>query len=88
MTCCPPWVWGPVLNDFASPSELGTSDALLYDVLMTKNKSQKELLDINGGWVDVRDVAEGHVLSLEVPEAGGQRFILCGGMYTGQDICT
>lgn len=34
----------------------------------------------------MRDVALAHVRALEVPEAGGQRFITAGGAYTWQDV--
>ena len=36
--------------------------------------------------MDVRDVALAHVRALEVPEAGGQRFITAGGAYCWQDV--
>lgn len=41
-----------------------------------------------GNWVDVRDVARGHIRSLQVPEAGGNRFILSKEPYVWQDWCT
>ncbi|KAF8608520.1 D-lactaldehyde dehydrogenase [Ceratobasidium sp. AG-I] len=37
-------------------------------------------------FVDVRDVALAHVRALEVPEAGGQRFIVASGPYCWQDV--
>ena len=36
-------------------------------------------------WTDVRDVAEAHVLSLEVPGAGGERIMICAGRMVWQD---
>ena len=61
--------------------------ALFYEALLTKTKTPEQLAGVQGGWVDVRDVAEGHVRALEVPEAGGQRFILSSGMFVWQDWC-
>ncbi len=37
------------------------------------------------GWVDVRDVAQGHVLALSVPAAGGERICLVAGDFVWQD---
>lgn len=37
-------------------------------------------------WVDVRDAAFAHVRSLEVPEAGGQRFLLMAGYQSNKQL--
>lgn len=37
------------------------------------------------GWVDVRDVAEAHVRSLEARDAGGERIIVSAGGFVWQD---
>lgn len=87
VTLCPPFVFGPILNDVPSPANLGTSMSMFYEALLSKTKSPEELASTSGGWVDVRDVADGHVRALEVPEAGGQRFILSSGMFIWQDWC-
>lgn len=60
---------------------------MFYDALISKTKSPEDLKGAQGEWVDVRDVGEGHVRALEVPEAGGQRFILSGGAFIWQDWC-
>lgn len=87
-TLCPPFVFGPNINEISSVADLGTSQALFYEALLSKTKSPEDLKGVAGGWVDVRDVALGHARALEVPEAGGQRFILSGGMFVWQDWCT
>lgn len=61
---------------------------MFYDALFTNKKSLAELEGVQGSWVDVRDIADGHVRALEVPAAGGQRFILNGGFFIWQDWCT
>ena len=40
---------------------------------------------MQGEWIDVRDLAEGHARALEIPEAGGERFILSSGLWIWQD---
>ncbi|RDX46677.1 NAD(P)-binding protein [Lentinus brumalis] len=37
-------------------------------------------------WVDVRDVAEAHVLALLKPEAGGERIVVTSGPFKWQDL--
>lgn len=37
-------------------------------------------------WVDVRDLAEAHVRSVHVPEAGGKRFFVTAGDYSNEEI--
>ena len=37
-----------------------------------------------GGWVDVRDIALAHVLSLQKDEAAGERLLICGGEFVYQ----
>ena len=60
---------------------------MFYDALVAKDKKStiEGLAPINCDWVDVRDVALGHVRTLEVPEAGGERFILSSGPFIWQD---
>lgn len=41
-----------------------------------------------GNIVDVRDVAEGHVLGLTVEEAAGQRFLIINRDFAWQEACT
>ncbi|KAL5532147.1 hypothetical protein ACEPAF_5711 [Sanghuangporus sanghuang] len=85
VTLCPPFVFGPNINEISSAADLGTSQALFYEALLSKTKTPEDLKGVAGGWVDVRDVALGHARALEVPEAGGQRFILSSGMFVWQD---
>ncbi|CAE7215609.1 unnamed protein product [Rhizoctonia solani] len=86
-TINPPMVFGPILHQVSSPESLNTSVAMLYKVLHTKESDlgKETLLTSNMNFVDVRDVALAHVRALEVPEAGGQRFIASGGTLCWQD---
>ncbi|KAF8608519.1 NAD(P)-binding protein [Ceratobasidium sp. AG-I] len=87
-TINPPMVFGPILQQVDDPSSLNTSVAMLYKILHTKEEDlDKDTLNTpNANFVDVRDVALAHVRALEVPEAGGQRFIVAGGPYSWQDV--
>lgn len=57
---------------------------MLYKNTMDKNT----LATANSSWVDVRDVANGHVLAAKTPSAGGERFIVSYGKFYWQDIGT
>ncbi|KAH8109989.1 NAD-binding protein [Phellopilus nigrolimitatus] len=81
----PPFVFGPILHEVASPAALNSSVALFYEAILTQKKTPEELAKVQVSWVDVRDVSLGHVRALEVPAAGGQRFILSGGVFIWQD---
>ena len=43
-------------------------------------------LRCRSSWVDVRDVAEAHVLALFKPDAGGKRIIVTSGPFKWQDL--
>lgn len=81
-------VFGPVLNEVPSPSALSVTAGMLYNALFTNESSFAGLDGMLPPWVDVRDTADGHVRALEVPEAGGQRFILSASTFIWQDWCT
>ena len=62
--------------------------------LDTLNTSQKRLFDalvhganMDGSSVDVRDVAQAHVLTAQVAAAGNERFVTNEGDYWTQEIC-
>ncbi|KAG8702659.1 methylglyoxal reductase (NADPH-dependent) gre2 [Ceratobasidium sp. 395] len=86
-TINPPMVFGPILQQVDDPANLNTSVAMLYKIIHVKEgETPKEtLLQPNMNFVDVRDVALAHLRALEVPEAGGQRFIVAGGTLCWQD---
>ncbi|CAE6433013.1 unnamed protein product [Rhizoctonia solani] len=86
-TINPPMVFGPILHQVSDPESLNTSVAMLYKILHTKESdlTKEVLLTANQNFVDVRDVALAHVRALEIPEAGGQRFITAGGTFCWQD---
>lgn len=80
-------VFGPVLHDVPSPDKLNSSMRAFYDRVFKKEPHRKEYA-ADASWVDVRDVALGHVRALQVPDAGGKRIILSTECYVWQDWCT
>ncbi|KAG8767706.1 methylglyoxal reductase (NADPH-dependent) gre2 [Ceratobasidium sp. 428] len=78
VTLCPPTVVGPVLQEVTDLDKLNTSSAISYDVFAGKTK-----LTFPGAWIwtDVRDLATAHVVAIEKPAAGNQRFFITEGNY-------
>ncbi|KAH8110868.1 hypothetical protein DFH11DRAFT_1880257 [Phellopilus nigrolimitatus] len=81
----PPLVFGPILHEVSSPAALNSSVALFYGAILSQKKMPEEVAKMQNSWVDVREVALGHVRALEIPAAGGQRFILSAGTFIWQD---
>jgi len=81
----PPMVYGPAQHTITSLDKLNTSSADIYRLI---NGSEKTVPDTSFfAFVDVRDVAEAHVLAYENPQAAGQRYFTVSGGYTYQQIC-
>jgi nucleoside-diphosphate-sugar epimerase len=84
-TICPPMVFGPNMQPVESMSKLNTSSSSIYTLM---NGSTKEIPSTGFPvFADARDVAQAHLKAYEIPEAGGERFIICGGGYTNQMVC-
>ncbi|PAV17628.1 D-lactaldehyde dehydrogenase [Pyrrhoderma noxium] len=59
----------------------------VFGPILHKITSASQLnTNLFGEWIDVRDVALGHVRAIEVEEAGGSRFIISGGAFINQDF--
>jgi hypothetical protein len=72
----------PAIHSLTSPSSLNTSAAFFYNYMALPNTSgaTNEFLASTGTcWIDVRDLANAHVLSLEKECAGGERIIVSAG---------
>lgn len=83
----PAMVFGPFLPgaEPSSASELNTSNQIVYSVITAGQEA--EVPPTRGPvWVSVRDVARAHVAALEVPEAGGERYLLAAGVYCNQEL--
>lgn len=84
-TINPPFVFGPVIHYLNSLDSLNTSNERIYDLASGKNKDG---LPPTGTflWVDVRDTALAHVKAIEVPEAGGSRYLTAAGYMSNKAI--
>ncbi|KAG5641705.1 hypothetical protein DXG03_004409 [Asterophora parasitica] len=77
----PPFVFGPAIHDVKSTDALNTSARQWYETVLVDGKS-KDFLTVQGSaYIDVRDVAESHVLALEKEAAGGERIIISAGTF-------
>lgn len=82
-TVCPPYVFGPILQDVSSPDGINTSVSAFWAVA-SGGTAAADLPGPQGNWVDVRDVARAHFLALTTPEADGERFISSSGPFCTQ----
>ncbi|RFU72435.1 cinnamoyl- reductase [Trichoderma arundinaceum] len=82
---CPPFIYGPLLHHVESPKELNTSSNDIYRLF---NGSEKEVPPTAfWSYVDVRDLAEAHVLAFEKSAAANQRYLIAASAYSYQQIC-
>ncbi|EHK25846.1 uncharacterized protein TRIVIDRAFT_32650 [Trichoderma virens Gv29-8] len=70
VTIAPPWIFGPYATELTSTAHISESVRLIYNLLGAKEVPEFDF----GGYADVREVSAAHLLALEVPAAGGQRF--------------
>jgi nucleoside-diphosphate-sugar epimerase len=69
----------------SEPSHVNTSNQIVYGIVTAGQ--EKEVPPTRGpAWVSVKDVAVAHLRALEVPEAGGGRYLLTAGVYCNQEI--
>ncbi|KDN62139.1 putative NAD dependent epimerase/dehydratase [Colletotrichum sublineola] len=80
---CPPWVFGPYLGT-PDLDRLSESMDALWKLVDAKEVPPTDF----GGCVDVRDVARALLGAIEMPAAGGERFLVGGGFdwQTAADI--
>jgi nucleoside-diphosphate-sugar epimerase len=72
----------PAIHALTAPSLLNTSALLFYNTVALPNSNgvTNEFLASTGTcWIDVRDLAAAHVISLEKESAGGERIIVSAG---------
>jgi nucleoside-diphosphate-sugar epimerase len=83
----PAMVFGPFLQGAVpnSPKELNTSNQIVYGIV---SAGQDSSIPPTRGpvWVSVQDVALAHLRAIQVPEAGGERYLLAAGVYCNQEI--
>ncbi|CCM04250.1 uncharacterized protein FIBRA_06417 [Fibroporia radiculosa] len=80
----PPYVFGPPIQDVRSPEDLNSSMAHWFESVV-----KGSLVEAEGKcWIDVRDLAEAHVLAITSQEASGERIIVSKGAWIWQDFIT
>lgn len=86
-TILPPYVFGGMLGEASSPESLPASPSFFWaNVVSDAPKTREQLGAYGPAWVDVRDLAEAHVLALEKEKAGGERFLVSAGSFVFQDF--
>ncbi|KAI3317334.1 NAD(P)-binding protein [Xylariaceae sp. AK1471] len=83
--CNPPLVLGPVIHHLDSLSSLNTSNERVRDLMSGAAKNACPPTG-NHLFVDVRDLALGHALAVEKPQAAGKRFFMVGGKFSNKEI--
>lgn len=78
-------IFGPSLQELAKPENLNTSSLTLYE-LFFKPKFSEQNLYYGPSWVDVRDVAKAHVVSLEKEEVAGERILVSSAAVPQQEF--
>lgn len=85
VTLCPPSVFGPINKNLQTLDSLNTSNERMRDMIAGK---MKDKLAPTGTyiWIDVRDLADLHVLAMEKSEAANQRYFTTAGLFANTDI--
>ncbi|KIW47875.1 uncharacterized protein PV06_00531 [Exophiala oligosperma] len=86
-TINPPLVLGPVVHYLNSLDSINTSNERVRNMIQGKFKDGLPATGIFI-WVDARDVALAHVKAMEVPEAGGNRFLCTAGYVSNGEIAS
>ncbi|ORY28191.1 putative dihydrokaempferol 4-reductase [Naematelia encephala] len=86
-TIHPPLVYGPIIHQCDNPESLNHSIAHRFWPYLVGGRQQSDLPDGIASFVDVRDVGLAHVRALMTPNAGGNRFLICSGPFSGNDLC-
>ncbi|KAI0367230.1 NAD-P-binding protein [Pilatotrama ljubarskyi] len=82
----PPFVFGPVIHEVDAPENLNESAREWYLTVVKSKLDNESLANIGSSYVDVRDLAQAHVLAITKPEAAGERIIVSAGPYKWQDF--
>ncbi|CCM04248.1 uncharacterized protein FIBRA_06415 [Fibroporia radiculosa] len=81
----PPQVYGPMLHEVPTPGALNASMHMWYSNVIEGSLNAYQLATMGSVWVEVRDLADAHVLAIQKPEAGGERIIVSAPPFKWQD---
>ncbi|KAF2095614.1 dihydroflavonol-4-reductase [Rhizodiscina lignyota] len=79
----PPMVFGPVIQHLKSLDDVNTSNKRFLSMVQGKFRPGDTGPTL---WVDVRHLAEAHVLAIEKEEAAGKRFLITCGSASEKEI--
>ncbi|KAH9838568.1 NAD(P)-binding protein [Rhodofomes roseus] len=82
----PPYVFGPAIHEVGAPETLNESMYDWFHTVFKGSKTKEQLSSTGACWIDVRDLAEAHVLAIKKQEAGGERIIVSQGAFKWQDF--
>ncbi|KAK7710413.1 Glycine-rich RNA-binding protein 2, mitochondrial [Botryosphaeria dothidea] len=84
-TINPPFVFGPIVHYLNSLDALNTSNQRIGNFILGKFKDE---IPPTGTyiWIDVRDLALGHVKAIELPEADNKRFFFTSGYFSNKEL--
>lgn len=85
-TVNPPFVFGPQVFDSTVGPELNSSNEVITQALHVDKNSTKPELGTVYLAIDVRDVAEFHIMALENEKVADQRLFICAGSVVVQTI--
>ncbi|KAH7327432.1 putative NADPH-dependent methylglyoxal reductase GRP2 [Rhexocercosporidium sp. MPI-PUGE-AT-0058] len=86
-TMCPPLVFGPIKHHLDHLDSLNTSNQRVRNFIRGDYKTS--IPDTGTSfflWVDVRDLALGHVRAIELPEAANKRFFIAADYFSNKEI--
>ncbi|KAI0847001.1 putative NADPH-dependent methylglyoxal reductase GRE2 [Daldinia vernicosa] len=90
VTLNPPGVYGPLFDasQIAKPEDLNTSTGLIYQSLLRPGLKSTDPVPPTFLylWVDVRDLAQAHVLAATKPEAANKRWFVVAGDLSHQEM--
>ncbi|KAH6913610.1 D-lactaldehyde dehydrogenase [Coprinopsis sp. MPI-PUGE-AT-0042] len=74
----------PCIHEMSSPDDINVTMKLWWDQVLTSGE-KAEGMDHGSAWIDVRDIADAHVLAIETEAAGGERVVVSAGEFVWQD---
>jgi nucleoside-diphosphate-sugar epimerase len=86
VTLTPPYVYGPLVHSITSTDQLNTSNLRVYNVIKG-SKTDPIGWNYHRGWIDVRDLADAHLIALTSDKASNKRILPAAGTTSTQETC-
>ncbi|KAH6918144.1 D-lactaldehyde dehydrogenase [Coprinopsis sp. MPI-PUGE-AT-0042] len=75
-TVLPAAVFGPAIQEISSQELMNESLKFFWDNVISEVPKTQQEIEMIINWVDVRDLADAHILAMEKEAAGGERIII------------